>query len=91
MKTLPSFHPLTLAHAFEQFLEASSFARHIRESYTEDLVPLLAEVGQQPVMALTSDVLQAFLARQESLAPATYKRRLAALRSFTRWLHEQGW
>src|SRR5437016_1555630 len=82
---------LTLAHAFEQFLEISSFARRTRESYAEDLAPLLAEVGQQPVAALTTDVLHAFLARQESLAPATYNRRLAALRSFTRWLHEQGW
>ncbi len=90
MKTHASFHSLTLAHAFEQFLEDSSFARRTRESYTEDLAPLLAEVGQQPVRALTTDVLQAFLARQESLAPATYNRRLAAVRSFTRWLREQG-
>jgi len=72
MKTLSSFHPLTLAHAFEQFLDASSFARRTRESYAEDLAPLLVEVGQKPVTALTTDVLQAFLARQESLAPATY-------------------
>src|SRR6266487_105001 len=91
MKTHSSCHPLTLAHAFEQFLEVSSFARRTRESYAEDLKPLLAEVGQQPVMALTADVLHAFLARQESLAPATYNRRLAALRSFTRWLRTQGW
>src|SRR5216683_358281 len=91
MKTHASFHPLTLAHAFEQFLEASSFARRTRESYTEDLAPLLAEVGQQPVRALTTDVLQAFLARQEPLAPATYNRRLATLRSFTRWLRAHGW
>src|SRR5207245_7500815 len=91
MKTPASFHPLTLAHAFEQFLEVSTFARRTRESYTEDLAPLLVEVGQQPVRALTTDVLHAFLARQDSLAPATYNRRLAALRSFTLWLHEQGW
>lgn len=91
MKTHSSSHPLTLAHAFEQFLEASSFARRTRESYAEDLAPLFAEVGQKPVTALTADVLQTFLARQDSLAPATYNRRLAALRSFTRWLHDQGW
>src|SRR5437016_204484 len=91
MKTPSSFHPLTLASAFEQFLDASSFARRTRESYTEDLAPLLAEVGQQPVRALTTDTLHVFLARQESLAPTTYNRRLAALRSFTRWLREQGW
>lgn len=91
MKTQPSFHPLTLAAAFEQFLEVSSFARRTRESYAEDLAPLLAEVGQKPAFALTDVNLQAFLARQEPLAPATYNRRLAALRSFTRWLRDQGW
>jgi len=91
MKTHSSFHPLTLAHAFEQFLETSSFAQRTRESYAEDLAPLFAEVGQQPITALTADVAQGFLARQESLAPATYNRRLAALRSFTRWLRDQGW
>jgi integrase len=91
MKTHSSFHLVTLAHAFEQFLETSSFARRTRESYAEDLAPLFAEVGQKPVTALTADLLQTFLARQESLAPATYNRRLAALRSFTRWLHDQGW
>jgi site-specific recombinase XerD len=83
---------LTLEQAFEQFLEVSSFARRTRESYTEDLAPLFTEIGQKPITALTADVLQAFLARQESLAPTTYNRRLAALRSFTRWLRDQqGW
>jgi len=43
-----------------------------------------------PVTGLTPDVVLAFLARQESLAPATYNRRLAALRSFTSWLRDQG-
>jgi len=81
---------LTLASAFEQFLEASSFARRTRESYAEDLAPLLAEVGQKPATALTDVDLHAFLTHQESLAPATYNRRLAALRSFTRWLRGQG-
>ena len=87
MKTRSS----SLADAFEHFLESSSFARRTRESYTEDLAPLLASVGQQPVTALTADVAQGFLARQESLSPATYNRRLAALRSFTRWGSSQGW
>src|SRR6266851_2632622 len=90
MKTHASFYSLTLASAFEQFLEASSFARRTRESYADDLAPLLAEVGQKPATALTDVDLQAFLTHQESLAPATYNRRLAALRSFTRWLREQG-
>ena len=90
MKTHAS-SSLTLAQTFEQFLEDSSFARRTRESYTEDLAPLLMEGGQQPATALTADVIQAFLTRQEALASATYNRRLAALRSFIRWLHDQGW
>ena len=90
MKTHTSFDSLTLASAFERFLEDSSFARRTRESYAEDLAPLLAEVGQKPATALTDVDLRAFLTHQESLAPATYNRRLAALRSFTRWLRNQG-
>ncbi len=82
---------VTLRGAFEQFLEGSSFARRTRESYTEDLAPLLAGCGQAPITALTVEVVHTFLARQESLAPATYNRRLAALRSFIRWLRTQGW
>ena len=82
---------LTLAQAFEQFLETSLFARRTRESYAEDLASLLAECGQMPITVLTAEVVQGFLVRQESLAPATYNRRLAALRSFTGWLCEQGW
>lgn len=81
----------SLTQAFQQFLERSSFARRTRESYTEDLAPWLAEVGQKPATALIDSDLQAFLARQESLAPTTYNRRLAALRSFIQWLSKQGW
>jgi integrase len=91
MKTRSSSPSLILSRAFEQFLEVSSFARRTRESYTEDLVLLFAQVGHMPGTALTTDVIQSFLARQESLAPATYNRRLAALRSFTCWLRDQGW
>jgi integrase len=91
MKTHSSPLPLTLASAFEQFLEDSSFARKTRESYTDDLAPLLRQVGQKPITALSDADLQVFLARQQSLAPATYNRRLAAVRSFARWLRDQGW
>jgi len=91
MKRGDSLPVVTLRGAFEQFLEGSSFARRTRESYTEDLAPLLAVCGQAPITALTVEVVQTFLARQESLAPATYNRRLAALRSFIRWLRTQGW
>ena len=80
MKTPPASPSLTLSRAFEQFLEVSSFARRTRESYAEDLASLLVECSQVPITALTAEVTQAFLARQESLAPATYNRHLAALR-----------
>jgi site-specific recombinase XerD len=90
MKTSFSSSTLTLVRAFEQFLAGSSLARRTRESYTEDLTPLFAQVGQAPITALTASVIQSFLARQESLAPATYNRRLAPLWSFIRWLHDQG-
>src|SRR5258708_3330091 len=57
-----SSHSVTLADAFEQFLEVSSFARRTCESYAEDLAPLIASVGQKPVTELSADVLQTFLA-----------------------------
>ena len=82
---------MILRGAFEQFLEGSTFARRTRESYTEDLAPLFAACGQASIPALTVEVVQTFLAGQESLAPATYNRCLAALRSFIRWLRTQGW
>jgi site-specific recombinase XerD len=82
---------LTLARAFERFLEEASFARRTRESYAEDLAPLLTQYGQADVSVLTTAIIQAYLARQESLAPTTYNRRLAALRSFLGFLHAQGW
>jgi hypothetical protein len=46
MKPHSSSQSLTLAYAFEQFLEVSLFARRTRESYAEDLASLLAECGQ---------------------------------------------
>ena len=67
MKTRSASPSLTLSRAFEQFIEASSFVRRTRESYTEDLAPLLAECGQSQITALTADDVQAFLARQEAL------------------------
>jgi integrase/recombinase XerC len=82
---------MTLAKAFAQFLESASFARRTRESYTDDLAPLLTQYGQARVSVLTSEIIQAYLARQEPLAPTTYNRRLAALRSFLKFLRAQGW
>jgi uncharacterized protein YjbI with pentapeptide repeats len=91
MERLTHFPSSTVKQAFVQFLEGSSFARRTRESYTEDLRPLLSQVGQAPITALTDDVVRSFLATQEALAPATYTRRLAALRSFSGFLFNRGW
>lgn len=81
----------TLASAFAQFLDRASFARRTRESYTDDLAPLLTQYGHALVSVLTTEIIQGYLAHQEALAPTTYNRRLAALRSFLNFLDAQGW
>jgi integrase len=81
----------TLASAFEHFLDQALFARRTRESYTDDLAPLLTRYGQAPVSALTPEIIQEYLTRQELLAPTTYNRRLAALRGFLKFLQTQGY
>jgi integrase len=88
----PDFREMpTLASAFAQFLDRASFARRTRESYTDDLAPLLTQYGHAHVSVLTTEIIQAYLAHQEALAPTTYNRRLAALRSFLNFLDAQGW
>jgi len=78
--------------AVERFLARSRFAARTRESYAQDLAPLLAHLGDQPVaMALTHAAAAAYLAAQEALAASTYNRRFAALRSLVRWCQAQGY
>ncbi len=78
--------------AVERFLARSRFAARTRESYAQDLAPLLAHVGDQPVAtALTHAAAAAYLAAQEPLAASTYNRRYAALRSLVRWCQTQGY
>jgi hypothetical protein len=70
--------------AVERFLARSRFAARTRESYAQDLAPLLAHVGDQIVAtALTHAAAAAYLAAQEPLAASTYNRRYAALRSLS--------
>ena len=74
--------PSTLACAFEQFLEP----RHLPDVPAK-VIPRIwhhcfTQCGQATIPALTDEISRHILARQESLAPATYNRRLAALRSF---------
>ncbi len=72
--------------AVERFLVRSRFSARTWESYAQDLAPLLAHVGGQPVAtALTHAAAADFLATQEHLAASTYNRRYAALRSLVRW------
>lgn len=80
-----------LPAALERFLTRSRFAARTRESYAQDLAPLVALVGPQSIVALTPPVAATFLTAQEHLAASTFNRRYAALRSFVRWCHQQGW
>ena len=86
----PSPHVPTFQVATDRFLTRSRFAARTRESYAQDLAPLLAVMGDRSVAALT-DHAAAFLAAQEHLAAGTYNRRYAALRSLARWCQRQGW
>jgi integrase len=82
----------TLSVATERFLTRSRFAVRTRESYAQDLAPLLDRAGTQPVpAALTPSTAAAFLAAQERLSASTYNRRFAALRSLVRWCQKQGY
>ncbi len=81
-----------LRAAVEHFLRRSRFAARTRESYAQDLAPLLASVGDRPVSAaLTHTVAAAYLATQDHLSAGTYNRRYAALRSLVRWCQTQGY
>jgi len=77
--------------AIDRFLARSRFAARTRDSYAQDLAPLRAHVGDQPVSALTHAVASAYLAAHAHLAASTFNRRYAALRSFARWCTAQGW
>jgi site-specific recombinase XerD len=83
--TIPS-----LSVAVERFLARSRFAARTRESYSQDLAPLVAQLGRQEVTSLTPQVAAAFVAAQEHLAASTFNRRYAALKSFVRWCQLQG-
>jgi integrase len=81
----------SLSSAVERFLARSRFSARTRHSYAQDLAPLLARVGAQPVPTLSRPIAATFLATQEHLAASTFNRRYAALRSFVRWCQQQGW
>src|SRR5712692_3797806 len=81
----------SLRTALERFLARSRFAARTRESYAQDLAPLLVPGGEQPIASLTHQTTASFLAAQEHLAASTFNRRYAALRSFVRWCQQQGW
>src|ERR1700730_11965687 len=74
---LPDLHT-----ALERFLARSRFAARTRESYAQDLAPLVVQHGDEPVTSLTHQTSAVFLAAQEHLAANTFNRRYAARRSF---------
>ncbi len=87
---VPLLPPLRVA--VERFLARARFSARTRQSYAQDLAPVLAQWGDVPVSAaLTPTVAAAFLAQQERHAPSTYNRRFAALQSLVRWCRSQGW
>jgi integrase len=81
----------SLRAALERFLARSRFAARTRESYAQDLAPLVAQHGEEPITSLTRQITGAFLVAQEHLAASTFNRRYAALRGFGRWCQQQGW
>lgn len=92
LQLVPADPPLpALPAALERFLARSRFAARTRESYAQDLAPLVAQVGPRSVSALTPQAAATFLTAQAHLAASTFNRRYAALRSFVRWCHQQGW
>jgi integrase/recombinase XerD len=74
-----------------RFLARPRFAARTRDSYAQDLAPLLAQISGQPVPALTHQAAARFLMAQAHVAASTFNRRLAALRSLVRWCQQQGW
>jgi integrase len=89
LQVVPSIPSLNTA--VERFLRRSRFAARTRESYAQDLAPLLARVGQHPVTTLTPAAAATFMSAHEHLAASTFNRRYAALQSFVRWCQLQGW
>jgi integrase/recombinase XerD len=81
----------SVSAALERFLARSRFAARTRESYAQDLAPLLARLGERPIASLAHADTATFLAAHEHLAASTFNRRYAALRSFVRWCRQQGW
>ncbi|MBA3823438.1 MAG: tyrosine-type recombinase/integrase [Ktedonobacterales bacterium] len=81
----------TIASALDRFLGRPQFSLRTRESYDQDLALIRRRIGDQPVAALTPEIAADYLAAQAHLAPSTYNRRFAALRSFIGWCMKQGW
>jgi len=81
----------SLSAAVERFLARARFAARTRQSYAQDLAPLVTQIGQRPVTGLTHQAAVTFLAVQQHLAASTFNRRYAALRSFVRWCQQQDW
>jgi integrase/recombinase XerC len=77
---------------FARFLRAErGFSEHTQRAYLSDVRQLAADVGSKPPARVGPDDVRAFLAAQHrSRAPTTLGRRLAALRTFFRWLVREG-
>ena len=73
LQVVPS--PPSLRTALKRFLARSRVTTRTRESYAQDLAPLVAQHGEEPVTSLTHQATTVFLAAQEHLAASTFNRR----------------
>jgi integrase len=91
LRRTPAAELPTLAGAVDHWLARAALAPRTRHHYAADLAPLLAVRGASSVTALDEAAVAGFLAHQETLAPASHNRRLAALRALVRFCLDQGW
>jgi integrase/recombinase XerD len=84
---------MTLAGAAEAFLAQGDLTRPSRRVYGGSMAALIDGLGANLVLADINEeqVRQWFRKRYGALAPATWNRELATLRSALRWWARQGW
>ena len=85
--------PPTLGKAIDAFLDHADLARTSSRVYRTSLRALNTGLGSATYLAeLDPDTLADwFASRYGQVAPATWNRELAILRSATHWWHTRGW
>ncbi len=85
--------PPTLGASVDGFLDGVELAVTTRRVYTASFTSLIGGFGADtPLGDINAATVQDwFRRRYDGVAPATWNRELATLRSATRWWQEQGW